>query len=294
MSDLDFQDNRYPASAIFGANPWHNSDPSRNSSEPTGVSLRTPPQHTQDYPQERESAANDLQSQPQRNTLSYALPPGATRRVIERYSLDDNDQRAPSRSSNDTRATAINSPNDDTQSLRTKPPEERPASPAPSIPPRHLAFPVTGVGTSNVIVNGASPPIMPLSASPSYNPPVASKHRAFPQQPTYVTPPSTPVPVNTISPQKPPVLQEEICIECAMRDQDMADVDVMSPGVWDRESDAAFEDLKRRELEDEANGVLAADDSTRPRAKGGLLTELNLGLWLSIVRILLSFKSISC
>jgi hypothetical protein len=68
-----------------------------------------------------------------------------------------------------------------------------------------------------------------------------------------------------------------------MRDQDMADVDVTSPGVWERESDAAYEDLKRRELEDEANGV-TADDSTRPGARGELLTEHNLKLWLSVVR----------
>lgn len=70
-----------------------------------------------------------------------------------------------------------------------------------------------------------------------------------------------------------------------MRDEDMADVDVTSPGVWDRESDAEYEELKRREEEDAANGLVTIDDPNRPRARGGRLTEQNLKLWLSVVRI---------
>ena len=50
--------------------------------------------------------------------------------------------------------------------------------------------------------------------------------------------------------------KEEICVECAMRDQDMADVDVTSPGIWRRDSDVDFEDLLQRELEDEAAGII--------------------------------------
>lgn len=68
-----------------------------------------------------------------------------------------------------------------------------------------------------------------------------------------------------------------------MRDQEMADVNVTSPGAWERASDAAFEDLRRRELEDEARGIINNDPS-RPRIRGGRLTEQNLRLWLSIVR----------
>ena len=74
-------------------------------------------------------------------------------------------------------------------------------------------------------------------------------------------------------------------MECAMRDQDMADVDVTSPGVWERASDAAFEELKQRELDDEANGTVTTDDPSRPRIKGGRLTEQNVKLWLSIVSL---------
>jgi hypothetical protein len=69
-----------------------------------------------------------------------------------------------------------------------------------------------------------------------------------------------------------------------MRDQDMADVDVTSMGVWERASDALFEELKQRELEDEANGVVV-DNPSRSRIKGGRLTEQNVKLWLSVVRI---------
>lgn len=308
ISDLDFNDNRYPSLTspspmVYGPadrSAWDNSDLSRRTYELSNaaVSAWAPEQPTQQYLQPRSVGASaDVQSlksqtsqqtqsqEPQRSTLSYALPPGAARRVVERYSLGDNDRRASSRSSTDTRATAVNplNPlNDDAQPLPAKLPEDRAISPMPSTTPRHPAIPAVGVDTSNVTPTRASPPIIPLSASPSYNPPIASKHRAFPQQPTYVTPPATPVPINTVFTPKQPVQQEEICVECAMRDQDMADVDVTSPGVWERDSDAAFEDLKRRELEDEAKGVLTLDDSTRPRPKGGRLTEQNLKLWLSV------------
>ena len=71
-----------------------------------------------------------------------------------------------------------------------------------------------------------------------------------------------------------------------MRDQDMADVDVTSPGVWERESDVAYVDLLRREAEEEAAGLaLAPIESGVVRATGDLLTEHHLKIWLAIVRI---------
>ncbi|KAF8210272.1 hypothetical protein K438DRAFT_1903842 [Mycena galopus ATCC 62051] len=73
-----------------------------------------------------------------------------------------------------------------------------------------------------------------------------------PAKTPFANPPANPVALST-----PP--QEEVCVECAMRDQDMIDVDVTSPGIWERESDAMFEELKRSELEDEANGVVNED-----------------------------------
>ena len=130
-------------------------------------------------------------------------------------------------------------------------------------------------------------PIVPLSAGPTYNPstmqiPISSNPRAYAQHPTYITPSTAPAMQPSFSP--PQVPKEEICVECAMRDQDMADVDVTSPGVWDRESDVLYEELCRREMEEETTGQTSSDSHSRPRAKGGLLTEENLRFWLSIVR----------
>ncbi|KAI0254096.1 hypothetical protein BJV78DRAFT_1188622 [Lactifluus subvellereus] len=113
---------------------------------------------------------------------------------------------------------------------------------------------------------------IPVSVSPT--------PRVQAQQPTYITSTPTLNPINPVFPTQP-LLPEEVCVECTMRDQDMADVDVTSPGVWSRESDVHFEDLLRRELEEEAMGV-PSQEPQRPRARGGRLTEANLKLWLSL------------
>jgi hypothetical protein len=52
----------------------------------------------------------------------------------------------------------------------------------------------------------------------------------------------------------------------------------------ERASDAAFEELNQRELDDEVNGIVTADDPSR-RARGGHLTEQNVKLWLSIMNL---------
>ena len=300
---LDYQDIRYPslaptkspqrASAFILGNSdrsgWDDSNvndvstPRRSYDRPGMRDALQPPSAPEQRPQEYQNIAPALEVQslasqsqqsqsqePQRSTLSYALPPDASRRVLERYSLDENEQRAPSRSSADTKLRDNASPV--VSALRQTP------------TPRHSSQTPGGPGPSNTFS-------MPLSASPSYNPPVAPNPRAYAQQPTYITPPTTPTPIKTVYSIPP---QEEICVECAMRDQDMADVDVTSPGVWDRESDVAFEELKRRELEDEKNGVMPTDPPTRPRVRGGLLTEQNLKLWLCIVCPVPSFLVYPC
>jgi hypothetical protein len=70
-------------------------------------------------------------------------------------------------------------------------------------------------------------------------------------------------------------------VECAMRDEEMADVDVTSPGVWDRESDADYRDLVQKEAEDEANGI--PPSPSRPQARGDRLTEKHVKVWLTLV-----------
>ncbi|KAI5117106.1 hypothetical protein M0805_008225 [Coniferiporia weirii] len=207
---------------------------------------------------------------------------------------------------------------------------ERPVLPSA---PRHPSISLAGAS------NGTLPrpdsqyaPIIPSSAAPTYKPsaiPISATTRAVAQQPTYITPPSSPTPiaVNTVyayagspyptdptraapalatagmyggQPYRPAGFNapegREICVECAMRDQDMADVDVTSPGVWDRESDVYYLDLCRHEIEEaeervrartsnsssESHGILRPVDQSRPRAKGNRLTEPNLKLWLSM------------
>lgn len=69
-----------------------------------------------------------------------------------------------------------------------------------------------------------------------------------------------------------------------MRDRDMAEVDVTSPGVWERESDVWYEELVRREVEEARRGTMASANSNKPRSKGDPLTEANLNVWLTMVR----------
>ena len=63
----------------------------------------------------------------------------------------------------------------------------------------------------------------------------------------------------------------------------MADVDVTSPGVWERDSDAYYHDLIRSEEEAISNGDPLPED--RPRSTGDMLTETNLKVWLTMVRV---------
>lgn len=272
LQDRDFADSRYPS-------PRTVSMPIQDQSRPYS------PQHAATMPPDVQSLKSNQSQDPPRSTVSYALPPGAAaRRVVERYSLEDTTQRAPSRASAETRLESIQDP--PKPIVRQSPSQEIPASLLPSAP-RHPALPALGVGASSSKSSAPNfpPPIMPLSASPGYNPPVSPNPRAYAQQPTYITPAAA---ANPIALSTPP--QEEVCVECAMRDQDMIDVDVTTPGVWERESDVQFDELMRRELEDEANGVVP-DDTSRPRARGGLLTEQNLKVWLSVVRFYLRIPS---
>ncbi|KAH7098448.1 hypothetical protein BKA62DRAFT_622604 [Auriculariales sp. MPI-PUGE-AT-0066] len=121
-----------------------------------------------------------------------------------------------------------------------------------------------------------------------------------PLQSTSPPPPNTSAGQQTLPlPRKLP--QEEVCVECMMRDRDMADVDVTSPGVWTRPSDADYDDLVRREREEELaeTGTMTTTErrsvaghssssghvsnSRLPRgirSRGGRLTEENVRKWI--------------
>ena len=120
----------------------------------------------------------------------------------------------------------------------------------------------------------------PITTSSSIPMPLSSNPRAVPQSPKYVNAPLN-VSQNPVY-AKPHLPKEEVCLECAMRDQDMADVDVTSPGIWERSSDVYYHDLVRSEEEAVSNGIPLSED--RPRSTGEMLTEANLKLWLTMVR----------
>lgn len=91
--------------------------------------------------------------------------------------------------------------------------------------------------------------------------------------------------------QMPPP-PEEVCIECMMRDRDMADVIVTGPGIWDRDSDVHLRDLLEREDQEEmawrerhAAELAVPGNKLRPprrASKGHRLTEQNLKIWLTL------------
>jgi hypothetical protein len=162
-----------------------------------------------------------------------------------------------------------------------------PASPSPRglSPTRDYTIPRQSANIGNYYPQSPTngyPSHQALPSNSSYNAsqiPVSPNPRAYAQQPTYITPsPANPV---YMKPQAP---KEEVCLECAMRDQDMADVDVTSPGAWDRESDVFYADLLHREEESQRTGTLLPVDPNRPPALGDLLTETNLKVHLTMVR----------
>lgn len=108
------------------------------------------------------------------------------------------------------------------------------------------------------------------------------------QQPRY-PPVQAEQPVVQTRPKLAPVVVEEVCIECMMRDRDMADVEVAADGVWERDSDADYRDLLRTEEEVEYRARMSGAPadyqqvSSKPRARGGPLTEDNVKVWLTMV-----------
>ncbi|RXW21294.1 hypothetical protein EST38_g4552 [Candolleomyces aberdarensis] len=306
LNEFDVQDNRYPSLPSRSPRqniPQHTPSPSgdippydyqsnnddqspsmRHSDQMDDVPLRTPemrpePRNQEPVPSRRSAREPD--------TLSAQFLPSQSQDTQSYPSQEEMPRREPERRNSPQDNALSASVNRDTrpmsypESSRSNVPQalrldggDRPLSMLPNTP-RHPD--VALASASSASGAGQFAPIMPLSASPNYTPPVAPRNRTYPQQPTYINPGKVSKP--TYTPVAPP--QEEVCLECAMRDQDMADVDVTSPGVWERASDVLFEELKEREREEEAAGIVSSDEK-RPRARGGRLTEQNLKLWLSI------------
>lgn len=142
---------------------------------------------------------------------------------------------------------------------------------------------------------GAAPPTNRNSPNPAQRSPNPNSP-SYSQQPY---PSMYPQPMLTVQtsrkPTQPQPVVEEVCVECMMRDRDMADVDVTSPGVWERESDVQLRELVEREKEEEKawyeehSGELTQPGHNlkppRKLSKGHRLTEQNLKLWLTMVSV---------
>ncbi|KAG9116830.1 hypothetical protein FRC07_007415, partial [Ceratobasidium sp. 392] len=185
--------------------------------------------------------------------------------------------------------TAFSEPSSRSTNQSPPPPKTPPSPPSP---PRSLTG--TGIAVPRIHLGSfAQSPDADMSRRTS--PPRAeSQLRAVPEmfflpedlQADEYAPNDSRYPVPVAPPPMKPVVAafaspmiEEVCVECMMRDRDMADVDVTSPDVWARESDVWYEELVRREEEEARTGT--APDPTRRRtpAYGMALTSTNLRIW---------------
>lgn len=156
---------------------------------------------------------------------------------------------------------------------------------------------LAGIGRNSVIRAAASPPLFTATSSPielgggnpsTSNPASAARSPqlvnaspqvlATAQQQAHGSPggayafpnqnlnASFSLPTPSSQPPAPPpphlVPQPEVCVECMMRDRDMADVDVTSPGVWERASDADFEEQMRWEAETTPDPIASGGSGT--------------------------------
>jgi hypothetical protein len=155
--------------------------------------------------QARSQAPN---SEVSRDSLSYSLHANGTRPVVERYSLGETVQKMSSsnspeikQSSQESDSTVINKDQDDITSMSSLPSDVASLSPAA---PGQLSLPTAGVdanANAAAAANGdCCPPVIPLSASPGYNPPI------------YITKGSVVQANPVISNKKPPPQQEPVVL----------------------------------------------------------------------------------
>ncbi len=218
-----------------------------------GVQATSPPSRTSNTHSARHHAKAGILHRPScQITIAGAptpalcpthCPPGASRRVVERYSLEDTNQPSSSKVSNRYEALGRGFHARDGFSVlaaRKAQPRRRgglqqTAAPLPmSLPTsalRRACLARCKCGSSEphphfhplclCLLRLPTTRLLHLNIVPSRSSPPTSRRQTRP--------------CKTYTPIIPP--QEEVCVECAMRDQDMADVDVTSAGVWERASD---------------------------------------------------------
>ncbi|KAL4078524.1 hypothetical protein V8B97DRAFT_1865531 [Scleroderma yunnanense] len=292
ISDLDAKDSRYPPLPSDKTPLW----PGSQSQVPRAHGDLAPPSEVPKVQTEDEQRRSDGdrrtdpdggQHSSRTQTASQGVSNGGARHTAEGIDQDDSGTTLPLVNSNPIDSRFLNESFKSLgESLSASQLLSSPLKATRDIPQslqpsgnRQVSYPVPdGSGPSRL-----SP--KPLSTTRAYGPtigipiPISSNPRAYAQHPTFITPAAAPDPINPILSPIPIQPPEEVCVECAMRDQDMADVIVTGPGVWDRESDVLYEELLRREEDEEATGILHSECSSRPRARGGRLIEQNLKLW---------------
>ncbi|KAF8757057.1 hypothetical protein RHS01_03926 [Rhizoctonia solani] len=161
-----------------------------------------------------------------------------------------------------------------------------PPSPSRALPLPGLPEPTLHLGSFSHMQTQVQT-LSPRRASPPRDPPALSSVPELSRPPLMFSAEdllNNPADSRYPAPAQPPMQPvmaaiEEVCVECMMRDRDMADVDVTSPGIWARESDVWYEELVRREEEEMRSGVLPDPQRRRTPARGTLLTEANLRIW---------------
>ena len=296
ISETDTKDTRYPSLFSDKASPWTGSGAAQSQVSQAQMDpprTEVPKAQTEDEQRRSDGGRRtDLdggQYSSYSKTASLGVSSGGARHMTGRNGLDDGGNAFPSINGNLIDSRFLNESSKSLGESLTV--SQLPASPLQIQPSRDVPPSLQPSGnrqTSHPAPDGSGPSRLspkPLSIARAYSPtmgipiPISTNPRAYAQHPTFITPATAPDPVNPIlspTPMQPP---EEVCIECAMRDQDMADVIVTGPGVWDRDSDVLYEELLKREEEEEAAGILHSECSSRPRARGGRLTEQNMKLW---------------
>ncbi|KAF8326598.1 uncharacterized protein EI90DRAFT_1910814 [Cantharellus anzutake] len=204
-------------------------------------------------------------------------------------SNNDDDNTSRNRRSAETKLRIVNGPwridpssNADPHNFNT-----------PNLPPSPPLINERPIGNAGTALQITKPYPPPSTANMSASRGQEQLFTALYSSPASAIPPSSPrystLPRQLASPKltslaRPQYAQkvvapEEVCIECMMRDRDMSDVDVTSPGIWERESDVWYEELCRKEEEDARLGI---SSSGKRRAYGDMLTEANLQVWLTM------------
>lgn len=294
VSDLEAKDTRYPSLSFDKAPPWPSSGATQAQLSPAQIDslTRTEPPKAKTEDEQRGSNRTDPdvgQHSSQPKTTSQGISSGSARHTPGRNGRDNGASAFPPMNGSLIDSKFLSESIKSLGESHTV--FQLPASPPQTQAPRDVPLSLLPSGsrqTSYPTPDVTGPSRLspkPLSTARAYSPtmgipiPISTNPRAYAQHPTFITPATAPDPINPILSPTPLQPQEDVCIECAMRDQDMADVIVTGPGVWDRESDILYEELLRREEEEEAAGILHSECSSRPRARGGRLTDQNLKLW---------------